>query len=64
LRWRDHGLPAQGFDQKAQRGQRAHDEHGQAGEAAKRGVKLSVASTSSKVLYSLFGPVPQHLFNM
>ena len=28
---------------------------------AKRGIKLAVASTSSKVLYSMFGPVPQHL---
>ena len=33
-------------------------------QAAKRGMKLAVASTSSGTLYSLFGPVPQHLFNM
>jgi hypothetical protein len=32
------------------------------GEAAKRNMKLAVASTSSKILYKLFGPVPQHLF--
>jgi uncharacterized protein YaaW (UPF0174 family) len=31
---------------------------------AKRGIKLAVASTSSKVLYSMFGPVPQTLFDM
>jgi hypothetical protein len=30
--------------------------------AMKRGMKLAVASTSSKTLYKLFGPVPQHLF--
>ena len=28
---------------------------------AERGIKLAVASTSSKVLYSMFGSVPQHL---
>jgi uncharacterized protein YaaW (UPF0174 family) len=33
-------------------------------QAAKRNMKLAVASTSSKTLYRLFGPVPQHLFNM
>lgn len=33
-------------------------------EAGKRGLKLAVASTSSKILYNLFGPVPQHLFNV
>ena len=32
--------------------------------AAEKSMKLSVASTSSKNLYSMFGPVPQHLFNM
>ena len=32
--------------------------------ASKRGIKLAVASTSSKVLYSMFGSVPQHLFNV
>jgi hypothetical protein len=31
---------------------------------SKKQMKLSVASTSSKTLYSLFGPVPQNLFNM
>ena len=31
---------------------------------AKRGIKLAVASTSSKILYSMFGSVPQHLFNV
>jgi uncharacterized protein YaaW (UPF0174 family) len=30
--------------------------------AMERGVKLAVASTASRVLYSLFGPVPQQLF--
>lgn len=30
--------------------------------ASQKGVKLAVASTSSSKLYSLFGPVPQHLF--
>lgn len=30
--------------------------------AAKKSVKLAVASTSSRTLYSLFGPVPQNLF--
>jgi 5-methylcytosine-specific restriction endonuclease McrA len=29
-----------------------------------KGMKLAVASTSSRKLYSLFGPVPQQLFNM
>jgi len=33
-------------------------------QAAKKNIKLAVASTPSRVLYSLFGPVPQHLFNM
>lgn len=33
-------------------------------QAAKKSMKLAVASTSSKTLYSLFGPVPQHLFVM
>ncbi len=33
-------------------------------QAAKKQMKLAVASTQSKILYSLFGPVPQHLFNM
>lgn len=33
-------------------------------QAVKRGMKLAVASTSSKILYSLFGPVPQQLFNV
>lgn len=33
-------------------------------EAAKRGMKLAVASTSSKILYKLFGPIPQQLFNI
>ena len=32
--------------------------------ASKRGIKLAVASTSSKVLYSMFGSIPQHLFNV
>lgn len=31
--------------------------------AGKRGIKVAVGSTSSKVLYSMFGQVPQHLFN-
>lgn len=31
--------------------------------AARKNIKLAVASTPSKKLYSLFGPVPQHLFN-
>jgi hypothetical protein len=26
-------------------------------------IKVAVSSTSSKTLYKLFGPVPQHLFN-
>jgi 5-methylcytosine-specific restriction endonuclease McrA len=30
--------------------------------AIERGMKLAVASTASRVLYSLFGPIPQHLF--
>jgi len=33
-------------------------------QAAKKQMKLAVASTPSKILYSLFGPVPQHLFNV
>ena len=33
-------------------------------QAAKKSMKLAVASTPSRTLYSLFGPVPQHLFNM
>jgi hypothetical protein len=33
-------------------------------QAAKKSMKLAVASTSSKILYKLFGPIPQHLFNM
>lgn len=32
------------------------------GEASKKKIKLNVPSTSSKQLYSMFGPVPQHLF--
>lgn len=32
-------------------------------QAAKKGMKLAVASTSSGILYKLFGSVPQHLFN-
>lgn len=32
-------------------------------QAAKKNIKLAVASTSSRQLYSLFGPVPQTLFN-
>lgn len=32
-------------------------------QAAKKSMKLAVASTSSAVLYKMFGPVPQHLFN-
>ena len=31
---------------------------------AKQGINLAVASTSSKILYSMFGSVPQHLFNV
>lgn len=31
-------------------------------QAAKKSMKLAVASTSSKTLYKLFGPVPQNLF--
>ena len=31
-------------------------------QAAKKNMKLAVASTSSRQLYSLFGPVPQTLF--
>ena len=33
-------------------------------QAANRGMKLAVASTSSRNLYKLFGPVPQQLFIM
>ncbi len=33
-------------------------------QVAKQGIKLAVASTSSRVLYSMFGPVPQDLFNV
>ena len=33
-------------------------------QANKKQMKLAVASTSSKVLYSMFGSVPQHLFNV
>lgn len=33
-------------------------------QAAKKSMKLAVASTSSRILYKLFGPVPQHLFVM
>lgn len=32
-------------------------------QAAKRSMKLAVASTSSRQLYKLFGPIPQHLFS-
>ena len=32
--------------------------------ATEKSMKLAVASTSSRTLYSLFGPVPRHLFNM
>ena len=32
-------------------------------QAAKKNMKLAVASTSSAILYKLFGSVPQHLFN-
>lgn len=32
--------------------------------AAKKSMKLAVASTSSRDLYKLFGPVPQNLFVM
>jgi len=31
--------------------------------AAQKGIKLAVASTSSKNLYKMFGPIPQHLFS-
>lgn len=31
-------------------------------QAVKKSMKLAVASTSSKTLYKLFGPVPQNLF--
>jgi uncharacterized protein YaaW (UPF0174 family) len=31
-------------------------------QAAKKSMKLAVASTPSKTLYKLFGPVPQNLF--
>lgn len=33
-------------------------------QAAKKSMKLAVASTPSRILYSLFGPVPQDLFNV
>jgi hypothetical protein len=33
-------------------------------QAAKSNMKLAVASTSSRTLYSLFGAVPQQLFNI
>lgn len=33
-------------------------------QAARRSMKLAVASTSSRTLYKLFGPVPQELFNV
>lgn len=33
-------------------------------QAVKRSMKLAVASTSSRVLYKMFGPVPQNLFIM
>ncbi len=33
-------------------------------QAAKKNMKLAVASTPSRTLYSLFGPVPQNLFNV
>jgi hypothetical protein len=33
-------------------------------QAAKKQMKLVVASTPSKILYSLFGSVPQQLFNV
>ena len=32
--------------------------------AARRSMKLAVASTPSNTLYKLFGPVPQQLFNL
>ena len=32
-------------------------------QATKKGMKLLVASTPSAKLYSLFGPIPQHLFS-
>ena len=32
--------------------------------ATQRSMKLAVASTSSRTLYKLFGPVPQQLFNV
>lgn len=32
--------------------------------AARRSMKLAIASTSSRTLYKLFGPVPQQLFNV
>ncbi len=31
-------------------------------QASKRNIKIAVASTSSRSLYKLFGPVPQNLF--
>jgi hypothetical protein len=33
-------------------------------QAAKKSMKLAVASTPSRILYKLFGPIPQHLFNV
>jgi 5-methylcytosine-specific restriction endonuclease McrA len=33
-------------------------------QAAKKSMNLAVASTSSRTLYKLFGPVPQQLFVM
>lgn len=30
--------------------------------AKEKGIKLAVASTSSRTLYKMFGPVPQNLF--
>jgi 5-methylcytosine-specific restriction endonuclease McrA len=31
-------------------------------QAAKKSMKLAIASTSSRQLYSLFGSIPQHIF--
>jgi len=31
-------------------------------QATKKGIKLAVASTPSRVLHKMFGPVPQNLF--
>ena len=31
---------------------------------SEKGIKLAVASTSSKILYKMFGPVPQNLFTI